>query len=252
MENENIVTLQLKVTRDRALLLLALFFLCWHPGPLGSETLQLTTYYPAPYGGYVSLMTTNRTILARDAGTVGVGNNPNPNFTNKFDVWGAGNRTVDMKVNGRMQTGDANGNGGVWLGTANDALVGNFNTVMGFSTDGTSPNVMSITKTSGFVGIGTTGPTRRFQVRGDVRIGDVGVGGTGTLYGLCHIRNFGGGISRCDNGTIITAIYGQECQTGGVLLRANSTDIHLASNWIPHMAQNCSGQMLCCRIGTSN
>lgn len=52
--------------------LLAFFFLCWHPGTIGSETLTLTTYYPAPYGGYVSLLTTNNTLLARDAGTVGI------------------------------------------------------------------------------------------------------------------------------------------------------------------------------------
>ncbi|MEK7721109.1 MAG: hypothetical protein AAB359_01825, partial [Elusimicrobiota bacterium] len=39
----------------------------------GSETLTLTTYYPAPYGGYVSLLTTGQTVLARDSGSVGIG-----------------------------------------------------------------------------------------------------------------------------------------------------------------------------------
>lgn len=40
---------------------------------IDSETLTITTYYPAPYGGYVRLLTTNATVLARDGGSVGIG-----------------------------------------------------------------------------------------------------------------------------------------------------------------------------------
>lgn len=67
--------LNLRITLDRrsVFLLLVLFFVSWHPGPIGSETLTLTTYYPAPYGGYASLLTTGNTILARDGGSVVVG-----------------------------------------------------------------------------------------------------------------------------------------------------------------------------------
>jgi hypothetical protein len=43
------------------------------PKLVNTETLTITTYYPAPYGGYVSLLTTNNTWLARDAGNVGIG-----------------------------------------------------------------------------------------------------------------------------------------------------------------------------------
>jgi len=50
---------------------------------LGSETLVLTTYYPAPYGGYTRLLTTDMTVLARNSGNVGIGTN-NPQF--KLDV----------------------------------------------------------------------------------------------------------------------------------------------------------------------
>ena len=70
----------LKLTKKHRFLALALAFLCLHPRSLGSETLTLTTYYPAPYGGYVALMTTGgsvaapvNTLLARDAGKVGIG-----------------------------------------------------------------------------------------------------------------------------------------------------------------------------------
>ncbi|MEI7482453.1 MAG: hypothetical protein WCK75_08905 [Elusimicrobiota bacterium] len=71
MENTNITTFELRFTKGKALLILTAFFLCWHPRFLGSETLTLTTYYPAPYGGYNNLLTTGQTLLARDGGVAG-------------------------------------------------------------------------------------------------------------------------------------------------------------------------------------
>jgi hypothetical protein len=85
METVHKITIELSLTRRKALVLLALFFLCWRPGSLGSETLTMTTYYPAPYGGYARLLTTNQTLLARDAGNVGIGTNAP---TAKLDVAG--------------------------------------------------------------------------------------------------------------------------------------------------------------------
>ncbi|MBI4377053.1 MAG: hypothetical protein HY549_11450 [Elusimicrobia bacterium] len=41
--------------------------------PLQSENVRLSTYYPAPSGVYLQMLTTGRTILARDAGDVGIG-----------------------------------------------------------------------------------------------------------------------------------------------------------------------------------
>ena len=40
---------------------------------LGSETVTLSTYYPAPSGVYTNMITTGNTYLARDGGNVGVG-----------------------------------------------------------------------------------------------------------------------------------------------------------------------------------
>ncbi|KAF0127700.1 MAG: hypothetical protein FD189_246 [Elusimicrobia bacterium] len=73
METAHRITLELSFTRRKALALLTLFFLCWRPGSLGSETLTMTTYYPAPYGGYARLLTTGQTVLARDGDRVGIG-----------------------------------------------------------------------------------------------------------------------------------------------------------------------------------
>lgn len=43
------------------------------PLELGSETVTLTTYYPAPSGVYIRMITTDNTFLARDGGRLGVG-----------------------------------------------------------------------------------------------------------------------------------------------------------------------------------
>ncbi len=60
---------------------------------INSENLQISTYYPAPYGGYVSILTTNNTWLARDAGRVGIGTaNPTSKLTlaGKMEFFHAG------------------------------------------------------------------------------------------------------------------------------------------------------------------
>lgn len=42
-------------------------------GDLNSESVTLSTYYPAPSGVYTQMITTNNTYLARDGGSVGIG-----------------------------------------------------------------------------------------------------------------------------------------------------------------------------------
>ena len=66
--------------RTKCVLVLTAFLLSWRPEFLEAESLNLTTYYPAPYGGYISLLTTGgtvapgvNTVLARDYGRVGIG-----------------------------------------------------------------------------------------------------------------------------------------------------------------------------------
>lgn len=94
------INISLSLNRRGALLLLSAFFICWHPGFIGSETLNLTTYYPAPYGGYVSILTTGDTKLSRDTGRLAVGN---VTPTEKLHV--AGN----SKISGTVAWGTARG-----------------------------------------------------------------------------------------------------------------------------------------------
>lgn len=66
-------TMTIEFKKRKVLFLPAFLFLACRPGPLCAESLVLTTYYPAPYGGYVSILTTGRTALAREADFVTIG-----------------------------------------------------------------------------------------------------------------------------------------------------------------------------------
>ncbi|HBB68253.1 MAG: hypothetical protein A2X28_02940 [Elusimicrobia bacterium GWA2_56_46] len=106
MENGKVLTLRLRLTRRKAIFSLAAFFLCWRPGSLNSETLTLTTYYPAPYGGYATLLTTGQTLLAREGGLVGVGTN-SPSA--KLHVKGSFLLDDGTQGAGKILTSDADG-----------------------------------------------------------------------------------------------------------------------------------------------
>ena len=68
---------------------LVLCLLVLSAGELGSESVTLTTYYPAPSGVYTQMITTGQTLLARDGGSVGIGTSSPPgNPVNKLDVNG--------------------------------------------------------------------------------------------------------------------------------------------------------------------
>jgi len=133
MENKNVLTLRLRLTGRKALFILTVFFLAWRPGFLGSETLTLTTYYPAPYGGYAALLTTGQTMMARDGGVasymrVGAGYN------------GAGSRrdaTIKLEVgDGSISTSDM-----VQWGVGRGALTPNQGGSIELGGSGGSPHV---------------------------------------------------------------------------------------------------------------
>jgi hypothetical protein len=100
METVHKITIEFSLTRRKVLVLLAVFFLCWRPGSLGSETLTMTTYYPAPYGGYARLLTTDQALLARDTGNVGIGMNTP---TSKLHVNG------EIRTNSQVRWGGSRG-----------------------------------------------------------------------------------------------------------------------------------------------
>lgn len=81
-----VVTFRFVLGRRELRGILALSLLCLLVEQPESESLTITTYYPAAYGVYEKLTTSQQTILAREAGyNVGIGvTNP----TTKLQVWG--------------------------------------------------------------------------------------------------------------------------------------------------------------------
>lgn len=250
MENEKIMTLQLQLTRRKALFLLTAFFIAWHPRFLGSETLTLTTYYPAPFGGYVGLLSTGgtpaqpvNTLLARDAGFVGIGTN---NPLNKVHIVSpAGGGSVDLRVNGRIMTGDGASAGGIWLSNAGDGFVGNVGGNVGFWTNGVGWNALQIVKGTGFVGIGTQAPQDKLHVLdGNVRIASANPA-LGFLSGICVKRNYiYGGITACQPGERVMSHYGNGVIQYLVLMKIAGAppEIQVA------IGQDWGGTMMCCKI----
>ncbi len=114
-------------------------------------------------------------LFIKDDGNVGLGNT-NPSA--RLEISGGGNYSKDLKVNGRIQTGDAAGNGGVWLnGPVEDAFVGNAGNRVGFWTSKQNWTALNINKDSGNVGIGTDTPQARLQVAGGIIMPQFGADG---------------------------------------------------------------------------
>jgi hypothetical protein len=114
--------------------IVAVMLLC-AVGELNSESVTLSTYYPAPSGVYTNMITTGNTFLARDGGAatkVGVGTTA---------------PGAKMAVAGSMSVG---GPYSATVPPANSLIV------------------------SGRIGVGVTAPTQALEVSGSLRISSVG------------------------------------------------------------------------------
>ena len=235
MENENIITLQLQLSRRKALFLLAAFFLCWHPRFLGSETLTLTTYYPAPYGGYASLLTTSQTLLARDNGNVGVGT---PSPAQKFQVNVTGGNAFAVTTGGN-----------VGIGTVNPAarldVVGG-----GISIDGGQTiysrgrlhvfgeELLYLLNRSGVIIGREWGGNGNLTVQGDLAV-------NGTITGLCRLVYYGvNAAANCSGSERVFGWYGDGNARVAGMLTYNSEG---GGTWVT-MGQDWAGWMQCCRV----
>ncbi|MDX6770855.1 MAG: hypothetical protein SF051_15075 [Elusimicrobiota bacterium] len=90
---------------------------------LGSESVTLSTYYPAPSGVYTNMITTGNTYLARDGGNVGVGTS---GPTAKLHVNGTTTLGGNVAVNGSAVALDVSQNTAIRVGQSYLSSGGNY------------------------------------------------------------------------------------------------------------------------------
>lgn len=119
---------------------------------LSSESVTLSTYYPAPSGVYTQMITTGNTFLARDAGNrVSIGTTAAPPAGVVLDING------NMQLSGALPQTLSYGAGASVSAPAANTLV--------FNTAGAER--MRV-RDNGFVGIGTNNPLLALDVNGSI------------------------------------------------------------------------------------
>ena len=102
-------------------------------------------------------------VTVKAGGNVGIGT-ATPGH--KLEVSGGGTAFIDLKVNGRIKTGDSGNVGGVWLDEKQTMFVGQNGTNVGFWTKGKGWDAFQVTQ-GGNVGIGTSAPIAPLSVLGN-------------------------------------------------------------------------------------
>lgn len=114
--------------------------------------------------GYIGFRVANNDqAVITNAGNMGIGTTA-PGV--KLDVVGPGTFNVEVRTTGRMWCNSTDG--GMWLSNLQDCFIGNISTTqLGFWTNTVGWNAFNITKSTGYIGMGTTAPTARLHVIAD-------------------------------------------------------------------------------------
>jgi hypothetical protein len=268
MENTREIVVNLKFSSRKSVLFLALFFIAWHPGFLGSESLTLTTYYPAPYGGYVGLLTTGtgniNTILARNGGSVGIGTagpgqkldvngsiNTNANITATSKIT-AGGEITGMLTSGFGQFRAISGNYGAFIRNDGNDTYMPLITAAGDPTgvwNGLRP--VRVNNASGDVWLANSQVQMRHSDGAVVLTGAGGIAfnGSGGITGLCRTVSYGVNWSNvCNANETPMAMNGD----GGVrmcgMFQAGGA-LNVGTGWIRYcFGGDWGGNILCCRM----
>ncbi|MBP5286705.1 MAG: hypothetical protein J6Z08_02275 [Elusimicrobiales bacterium] len=82
------------IRKTHVLFLLVMLFIIWRPCFLESEVIKMTSYYPAPYGGYEKLFAIGNTYLKKSGGVVSSnaiaaswGPNDSTGLSMNGDIW---------------------------------------------------------------------------------------------------------------------------------------------------------------------
>ncbi len=235
--------LSIRVGRRGILALLTAFFVCWHPGFIGSETLQLTTYYPAPYGGYVNILTTSNTTLARDNGNVGVGTSAP---AQKFQVNSAANSAFVVTTAGNVGIGltspaeKLDVNGTVKWGTNRGRLVNDQGASIELGGTGTPYIDFSRNASEDFSARLILIAANTLRIEGNLQI-------SGTLTGMCERRTYtvGPAVS-CTAGYSVMGFLGDGTPRVQGFLPLSATSVGTGTYIV--LGEDWGGTMICCKF----
>jgi len=265
------------VRRISYVLLMSFIYLTAIPKLANTENLVITTYYPAPYGGYVSLLTTNNTWLARDAGNVGIRTGGiSPRGVLEVNMGGGSNNyfavNADNNIGLELRSGSSGGT--PYIDFSNNSwsdynarlrLIGNGK--MAF--EGTSLNVSGRIGTQGYDADsgypwGWGGGVHTWDVYAEGSIATGQGGGTnwgvnsagymwfspnGRIDGLCRWQWKGPGWGSCNWGEVLVTInwtgfdYEYACIGNANFIQGIGNVCLFGYKSVP-----VSGNMLCCRI----
>lgn len=224
------IEIPVRIRSFRGVMAVALVFAV--AGDLASESVTLTTFYPAPSGVYSQLVTAQMAYAARDSGYVEMGTYqaaPTATLTVNGGYVGigtvdpsatpgcplgtcpalqvydsVGGAVIDVKVTGRIQTGDLTNPGGVCLNSGCTQTVGTVNSGNGAANFGlinSAGGINGLIMSGAYTGIGLSAtasaaaPLATLDVGGTINFSDC----TGV-----PTTNFSGGYAACGGNTYAT------------------------------------------------
>lgn len=224
------------------------------PAKAADESLTLETYYPAPYGIYSELTTTNSTYLATEGGNVGIGKTDpvyaldiqrTDNVTSTaVSIYNAGTQGAAV----RLESDDHSYS--VRAGGTADALPGRF-----IVRDLTNNENRLVVEQDGDVGIGTTNPTTYDGVEVKLDVGNNSGSGYAAVDDI-YLKNPRNGNARW---TSKTGILSSSCTwTGPMCLSAPGRYLNCPSDTVVTAMRtappNCGGgnyyaiELECCSL----